>query len=65
MLITTSNTREGVQYALRYENGAWGCTCPGYAYRGSCRHSKALESFTPLDRDNKEVEPSKQMQGTQ
>lgn len=30
---------KGQRYTLTRANGSWSCTCPGYAYRGNCRHS--------------------------
>ncbi len=30
---------KGQKYTLTRANGTWACTCPGYAYRGNCRHS--------------------------
>ena len=32
---------KGQKYTLTRANGAWACTCPGYAYRGKCRHVEA------------------------
>ena len=29
---------KGQKYTLTRANGTWSCTCPGYAYRGKCRH---------------------------
>lgn len=29
---------KGQKYTLTRANGTWSCTCPGYAYRGNCRH---------------------------
>jgi uncharacterized Zn finger protein len=29
---------KGQRYTLTRANGTWSCTCPGYAYRGNCRH---------------------------
>ena len=29
----------GRRYTLTRANGSWSCTCPGYAYRGKCRHA--------------------------
>jgi len=28
----------GRRYTLTRADGTWSCTCPGYAYRGQCRH---------------------------
>ena len=38
-----SNTRritgsKGQVYSLTRSNGTWTCTCPGYAFRGQCKH---------------------------
>ena len=30
---------KGQVYTLTRANGRWQCTCPGYAYRGQCRHA--------------------------
>lgn len=30
---------KGQKYTLTRANGTWACTCPGYAYRGNCRHA--------------------------
>lgn len=29
---------KGQKYTLTRTNGTWSCTCPGYVYRGACRH---------------------------
>ncbi|NBR61844.1 MAG: hypothetical protein EBT86_09400 [Actinobacteria bacterium] len=29
---------KGQIYTLTRANGQWQCTCPGYSYRGQCRH---------------------------
>jgi len=29
---------KGQVYSLTRTNGQWSCTCPGYSYRGKCRH---------------------------
>lgn len=29
---------KGQKYTLTRANGTWTCTCPGYVYRGNCRH---------------------------
>ena len=31
----------GKTYSLTRANGTWSCTCPGYQYRGKCRHVDA------------------------
>jgi len=28
----------GETYTLRKNNGEWACSCPGYTYRGACKH---------------------------
>jgi len=34
-----SQTRPGVEYTVKEENGSWSCTCPHYAYRRTtCKH---------------------------
>jgi hypothetical protein len=30
---------KGQRYTLTRANGTWACSCPGYVYRGNCRHS--------------------------
>ena len=30
---------KGQIYTLTRANGQWQCTCPGYSYRGQCRHA--------------------------
>lgn len=47
ILYTSSRTRPGMQYQLRFMGKEWCCTCPGYGYRGTCRHVKALAEFCP------------------
>lgn len=46
-LYTSSRTRPGVVYQLRFVGDGWRCTCPGYGYRGTCRHVTALAAFRP------------------
>lgn len=29
----------GKTYTLTRANGTWSCTCPGFQYRGKCRHA--------------------------
>jgi len=31
---------KGETYTLSKNNGEWACSCPGYTYRGSCKHVK-------------------------
>ena len=37
---------KGDRYVLRHMGGAWRCTCPGYGYRGRCRHAESLKAET-------------------
>lgn len=38
-LVTPSRTTQATVYSLTYTDGLpTGCTCPGFAYRGRCRH---------------------------
>jgi hypothetical protein len=30
---------KGQRYTLTRANGTWACSCPGYQYRGKCRHA--------------------------
>ena len=30
---------KGQRYTLTRANGVWACSCPGYTYRGKCRHA--------------------------
>uniref|UniRef100_A0A6M3LMC8 SWIM-type domain-containing protein n=1 Tax=viral metagenome TaxID=1070528 RepID=A0A6M3LMC8_9ZZZZ len=46
-LYTTSRSRPGTVYQVRFEGDRWCCTCPGYGYRGTCRHVTALAAFRP------------------
>lgn len=39
LLVTPSRTVESRTYTLSFTDGVpTGCTCPGFAYRGRCRH---------------------------
>lgn len=45
-VFTPSNTKEvegskGAKYVVNLDEGT--CTCPGYTYRGTCKHVKELE----------------------
>lgn len=33
---------KGNAYVARFLGDAWRCSCPGYTYRGRCKHSDAL-----------------------
>ncbi len=32
----------GKKYYLTNENGYWSCTCPGFTFRGKCKHTEDL-----------------------
>jgi hypothetical protein len=36
--VITVEGSKGSKYYLTQENGQWTCTCPGFKYRGSCKH---------------------------
>ena len=33
---------KGNEYTVTEDSGKWSCTCPGFTYRGSCKHIKEL-----------------------
>jgi len=33
----------GNTYYLTEEDGVWSCTCPGFKFRGDCRHTKEVD----------------------
>lgn len=35
---------KGQKYLVKKEDNIYTCTCPGYKYRGECRHVKELEN---------------------
>ena len=36
--VRTVEGSKGQVYTLQKNNGSWSCSCPGYTYRGACRH---------------------------
>jgi hypothetical protein len=46
-----SSSRPGEFYELTVVNGDVICTCPGFEYRGMCRHSRDLKSALTAGRD--------------
>ena len=40
----------GGPYAVTLAGGAAGCTCPGFTYRGGCRHADALAALAAAGR---------------
>ncbi len=41
--VRTVEGSKGQVYTLSKNNGAWSCSCPGYTYRGACRHVAELQ----------------------
>ena len=41
--IVDSTTTPGQRYVVFADGPAFACTCPGYTYRASCKHVKAVE----------------------
>lgn len=35
---------KGAEYVVEKDGSVYTCTCPGYKYRGECRHAKEVES---------------------
>lgn len=35
---------KGETYYLSNEGNGWFCTCPGYTFRGNCKHTKELDN---------------------
>ena len=36
--VRTVEGSKGQVYTLSKNNGEWACSCPGYTYRGACKH---------------------------
>lgn len=36
--VTVVEGSKGQRYYLTEEDGSWSCTCPGFKFRGQCRH---------------------------
>jgi uncharacterized Zn finger protein len=41
--VRTVEGSKGQVYTLQKNNGSWSCSCPGYTYRGACRHVAELQ----------------------
>jgi hypothetical protein len=39
-----SASSTGVTYRVSVDAGGWRCTCPGWKYRGTCRHLRAARA---------------------
>jgi len=49
-----SGSRPGVVYRVIWgEVGLW-CECPGYAFRGDCKHAKQVVTLVTTERDRLE-----------
>jgi hypothetical protein len=35
---------KGAEYVVEKDGSVYTCTCPGYKYRGECRHAKEVEA---------------------
>jgi len=35
---------KGNKYYLSKPDGVWVCTCPGFVFRGNCRHTKEVDA---------------------
>lgn len=42
--ITRSKSDPYTRYSLIARDGELACSCPGFAYRGNCKHAEALEN---------------------
>jgi len=37
------STRTGEEYTVKFSGRYWSCTCPGFNYRGRCKHCEAAK----------------------
>jgi len=46
--VVASESQPGVSYLLELRgDGVWRCNCPGYTYRGECKHAKRKQEESP------------------
>jgi len=52
---TPSQSDPGTTYTLSWAHNHYVCSCPGYSFRGKCKHSEAINRLAFIAADGCEI----------